>query len=116
MQDRLEPLQRGRIAEDLAAQGDAVDGAVLQHPGEGAATSATARPAAAEQAMDGLVGVVDRDAQAAELAAAVDLPMPIEPVRPRMIIGGGSRREHEIAQRRRHLGLAPNQAAKPGRA
>ena len=52
VQDLLQALQRRRIGEDQAAQGDAVDGAVLQHPGKGRGDRGH-RLAAAARAGDG---------------------------------------------------------------
>ena len=76
------------IAEHPLAQRLAVDRArPPPRPGTAASTGPTAAPPCAIERVHRGVGVVDRHARLARTCAAVvDLPMPIEPVRPTTII------------------------------
>ena len=117
MQDPLQALEGGRIGEDLAAQGDAVDGAVLSTPGKAAATAATAAPPRPEQAMDGLVGVMHGDAAA---GAASRAAVRFAHAHRSRQAEDDHRRSAPRARSRASAGVTsgstPNQAAKPGRA
>ena len=115
---RFEPAQRLGVAEDAAAECDAIDAAILaarvgkrlRHRGHRGAAGRHAGDARSRRHR--CTGTPRRRS----IAAAVLLPMPTEPVRPSTIIA----RTRLATTVRRSAGVTsgvtPNHAAKAGRA
>ena len=113
MQDRFEPAQRRRIAEDPLAEPAPVDRAgFAAHAGKRGLDGATAAPPGPSRRCTTASASNSGTPSRRSIAAAVLLPMPIEPVRPRTITApAAARRVARIAARssRRH----PHRRAEP---
>ncbi len=104
MHDRFEPLDRVRIADQLP--GKLARDRSFRRPSRPGNAASTGRDRLAfVEPVHHRVGIVHRHAGLAEKSAVVDLPMPIEPVRPRMNIAAS------VSALRPDIGLESSRAA-----
>ncbi|MEA2781056.1 MAG: hypothetical protein QOK29_2600 [Rhodospirillaceae bacterium] len=113
VEDRLQPLQRFWIAEDLGPERGAVDGTIAPDAREGGGHSLDGGAAGPEQAMHLPVGVMHGNSQPAQDFRGRRLAHPDRTGKPDYFHAAVRTKSRSSGVT---SGVMPNQAAKPGRA